>query len=59
MLPDIKISLPILFLIWCGAAYALMGGPVMLAYPAMWAGVALLFLVASKAAGPAASGDAS
>lgn len=58
MLPDIKIALPILFLLWCGLGYWAMQGPVMLAYPAMWAGVAVLFLIVSKLAGGAPS-DAS
>ena len=42
MLPDIKISLPIIFLLWCAAAVLLVG-PVMLAYPAMWLVVGIAF----------------
>ncbi|TWT97059.1 hypothetical protein Pla108_28360 [Botrimarina colliarenosi] len=53
MLPDIKISLPVLFVLWCAGGYWAMNGPVMLAYPAMWLGVAVLFLVVSKAVGGA------
>ena len=54
MLPDIKISLPILFVLWCGFGYWAMGqNPVMLAYPAMWGAVVLLFFAATKLAGPA------
>lgn len=56
MLPDIKISLPILFVLWCAGGYWAMHGPVMLAYPAMWAGVAGLFLVISKLLAPKANG---
>ena len=53
MLPDIKISLPILLVLWCLGGYWAMNGLVMLAYPAMWAGVAVLFLVVSKVLGGA------
>lgn len=61
MLPSINVSLPILFLLWCGASVWAMGSAVMLAYPLMWAAVAALFFVASKALGeaPAADGGAS
>lgn len=48
MLPSIKVSLPILFLLWVGLGIWAMQGPVMLAYPAMWLGVAIVFLVATK-----------
>lgn len=47
-MPDIKVSLPILFVLWCGLGYWAMQGPVMLAYPVMWLGVAILFFVVSK-----------
>ena len=43
MMPDIKISLPIVFALWCVAAWIAFGGPVMLAYPAMWLIVGLAF----------------
>lgn len=61
MLPDIKVSLPILVVIWAAFGYWVMEGPVMLAYPAMWAAVAILFLAVSKLAGraPEGAGDAS
>ncbi|TWT43249.1 hypothetical protein [Botrimarina hoheduenensis] len=59
MLPSIKISLPILFLLWCAAGFWKMGGPVMLAYPAMWLGVAVLFLVVTKLLGVSSPADAS
>ncbi|QDT70117.1 hypothetical protein MalM25_30620 [Planctomycetes bacterium MalM25] len=59
MLPDIKISLPILFVLWCGFGYWAMGqNPVMLAYPAMWAAVVLLFFAVTKLAGPASADPA-
>ncbi|MEQ8848118.1 hypothetical protein [Botrimarina sp.] len=58
MLPDIKIALPILFVLWCAGSLWAMQSPVMLIYPAMWVAVGLLFLVISKMFG-AASGDAS
>ncbi|MEQ8208637.1 MAG: hypothetical protein RH917_02300 [Lacipirellulaceae bacterium] len=41
-LPSLKVSIPIIFVAWCVAG-VLLRGPVMLAYPAMWAGVAALF----------------
>ena len=56
MLPDIKISLPILLLVWAAFGFWVMEGPVMLAYPAMWIGVAVLFLVVSKFVGGAPEG---
>ena len=43
MLPDIKVSLPIIFLAWCAAAWFAFDGPVMLSYPAMWLVVGLAF----------------
>jgi len=49
MLPDIKIALPVLFVLWCVGSVWAMHSTVMLAYPAMWATVALLFYVVSKA----------
>lgn len=58
MLPDIKISLPIIFLVWCVAAWVAFDGPVMLAYPAMWLAVGLAFWAidrAYRASRPAAS----
>lgn len=48
MLPSIKVSLPILFLLWCGLGIWAMQGPVMLAYPVMWLGVAIVFLIVTK-----------
>ncbi len=48
MLPSIKVSLPILLLLWGGLGLWAMEGPVMLAYPAMWCGVALVFLIVTK-----------
>ena len=48
MLPDIKISLPIIFLVWCVAA-VLLNGPVMLAYPAMWLVVGIAFWAFDRA----------
>ena len=51
MLPDIKVSLPILFLLWCGLALWGFGGPVLLAYPVIWLAVAGLFFAASKLVG--------
>ena len=42
MLPDIRITLPIIFVVWCVAAVWL-NGPVMLAYPAMWLVVGAVF----------------
>ncbi len=63
MLPDIKVSLPILFVLWCGFGYwAMSQNLVMLAYPAMWAAVVLLFFAVTKLTGPAtadSTGDAS
>lgn len=53
MLPDIKVSLPILFVLWCVAGYLVMEGPVLLIYPAMWLAVGVLFLVVSKLIGDA------
>lgn len=58
MLPDIKIALPLLFVLWCVGSVVAMESPVMLVYPAMWAAVALLFYIASKVVGGApAAGD--
>lgn len=51
MLPDIKIMLPLLFVLWCGSAVWAFGSPVMLAYPVMWAAVVGVFLLVSKFAG--------
>ena len=59
MIPSIKITLPVLLVLWCvGSLWAFDGSPVLLAYPAMWVGVAALFYVVTKFGGPAAS-DAS
>lgn len=41
-LPSIKITLPLLFALWCAGAY-LAGMTPLLVYPALWAGVGLLF----------------
>jgi len=44
MLPSIKISLPVIFVLWCvGGVWAM--GPKILAYPALWAAVAAVFLL--------------
>ena len=43
-LPSLKVSIPLIFLIWCVVGVQVHGA-VMLAYPAMWAAVGLLFLV--------------
>lgn len=48
MLPDIKISLPIIFVAWCVAA-VMLNGPVMLAYPAMWLVVGVAFWALDRA----------
>lgn len=61
MLPDIKVSLPIIFIAWCAAAWFAFGGPVMLAYPAMWLVVGLVFFAldrAYRASRPAAASPA-
>lgn len=58
MLPSIKVTLPLLIVLWCLGSLWAFGGPVLLAYPAMWIGVAALFYVVTKFGGPAAS-DAS
>lgn len=49
MLPDIKISLPIIFILWCVAAVFAFKSWVMLAYPIMWAVVGLLFFALDRA----------
>ncbi|MEM8946843.1 MAG: hypothetical protein AAGD11_16840 [Planctomycetota bacterium] len=41
-LPSLKFSLPFIFLCWCVAG-VLTHGSIILAYPAMWAVVGLLF----------------
>jgi hypothetical protein len=61
MLPDIKITLPIIFVLWCVAA-VMLNGPTMLAYPAMWLVVGIGFWALDRALGasrrtPTASGD--
>ncbi|TWT87323.1 hypothetical protein Mal64_28610 [Pseudobythopirellula maris] len=44
MLPSIKVTLPIIMVLWCvGGVMAL--GPEILAYPVLWAAVAGLFLL--------------
>jgi len=43
-LPDIKISLPAIFICWCLGAWAAGMGP-LLVYPLMWVAVALLLYV--------------
>lgn len=58
MLPDIKISLPILVVLWCVAGYWAMGGPVLLLYPAMWGVVTLLFVAGCKLLGSAPDAEA-
>ncbi len=49
MLPDIKFSLPIIFILWCVAAVFAFHSWVMLAYPAMWAIIGILFFVLDRA----------
>ncbi|MEO1497275.1 MAG: hypothetical protein AAFV43_09010 [Planctomycetota bacterium] len=58
MLPSIKVSLPILFVLWCAVAFWKMNGLVMLAYPAMWLSVAALFYVTTKLLGSVDPADA-
>jgi hypothetical protein len=41
-LPSLKVSLPLIFLCWCLVGVQV-HGTVLLAYPAMWAGVGLFF----------------
>ena len=41
-LPDLKITLPVIFVLWCVAG-VMTHGPVMLAYPAMWGVVGVAF----------------
>ncbi len=48
MLPSIRISLPVLLILWCVASIWAFKSPVMLLYPAMWIGVAVLFLLVTK-----------
>ena len=48
MLPDIKISLPLIFVLWCIAAVYAFKSWVMLAYPAMWATIGVLFFVLDR-----------
>ena len=48
MLPDIKISLPVIFILWCIAAVYAFESWVMLAYPAMWATIGVLFFVLDR-----------
>jgi len=43
-LPDIKVAIPLIFVLWCVAGL-LTKGPVMLMYPAMWGIVGLFFLI--------------
>jgi hypothetical protein len=43
MVPDLRISLPVIFVVWCAAAWLAFDGPVMLAYPAMWVLVGAAF----------------
>jgi len=49
MLPDIKISLPVLFLLWCVSAWIAFDGYVMLIYPAIWAVVGAMFFAVDRA----------
>ncbi len=51
MIPDIKYSLPIVFLAWCIFAWIAFDGPIMLAYPAMWAAVGVLFFIFDRVLG--------
>lgn len=55
MLPDIKIALPIMLVLWCAGSIVAMGSAVMLIYPAMWVAVALMFLIVTKMSGGASS----
>lgn len=57
MLPSIKISIPIIFFVWCVLG-VLVHGVVLLAYPAMWLAVAILFLVINTVLGSGAGKDA-
>lgn len=43
-LPGIHISIPFIFILWCVGAY-LAGMTPLLLYPAMWAGVGLVFVI--------------
>jgi len=43
-LPSIRIAIPTIFVLWCLAGFVAFG-PVILFYPAMWAAVALFFLL--------------
>ena len=45
-LPSLRIAIPTIFLIWCIVGVYI-HGPVMLAYPAMWLAVGILFLCLS------------
>lgn len=54
MLPSIRVSLPLLLILWCGTSIWAFESPVMLIYPAMWIGVGVLFLVVSKLLGSGA-----
>jgi hypothetical protein len=53
MLPDIKITLPFIFILWCVGVYFAFDSWVLLAYPAMWAAVGVLFFVMQTVAGKA------
>ncbi len=59
--PSLKISIPLIFLIWCIVGVQVHGW-VMLAYPAMWGAVGLVFLVLhlalkANSGGPSANGS--
>ena len=41
-LPSLKVSIPLLFIVWCAAGYKTFGG-VIFAYPVMWAVVGAFF----------------
>ncbi len=58
MIPDLKISLPIIFIGWCVAAVFAFHSWVMLAYPAMWGAIGLLFFGLSKVIGGGEAADA-
>lgn len=51
MLPDIKITLPLIFILWCVGVFIAFDGWVLLAYPAMWGAVGLVFFVMQMVAG--------
>jgi hypothetical protein len=51
MLPDIKVTLPVIFVVWCVGVVLAFDGWVLLAYPAMWGCVGLLFFMLQTVSG--------